>query len=161
MLRESINAFLLIGVSLVVHSSGIVALGIALVRRRHSIERRFGIFHTSLVLIIVFSILMMLHLFENCIWAAFYKWHGLFHNFETSLYFSLSTYTTIGYGDEVLPEKWRLLGSLQGIAGVLLCGLSTAFLFTVITVLFQSHVKHLDQETHLTDVDSGAERTGN
>jgi hypothetical protein len=160
MLRASINAFILIGICLAIHSSGIVALGVALVHRRHSIERRFGIVHTSVVVITIFSILMMLHLAENCIWAAFYSWHGLFHNFETSLYFSLATYTTIGYGDELLPERWRLLGSLQGIAGVLLCGLSTAFLFSVITVLFQSHVQHLDREAQLTNVESDTKRTG-
>jgi len=160
MLRASINAFILIGICLAIHSYGIVALGVALVRRRHSIERRFGVIHTSFVVILIFTILIMLHLFENCIWAAFYCWHGLFKNYETSLYFSLATYTTLGYGDELLPERWRLLGSLQGIAGVLLCGLSTAFLFSVINVLFQYHVQQLDLQTQLTAVDSDTERTG-
>ena len=83
----------------------------------------------------------MLHLIENCIWAAFYRGNGLFENFETSLYFSLATSTTIGYGDVVLPEKWRLLGSFQGISGVLLCGLSTAFLFSVVNSLFQLRIQ--------------------
>ena len=110
-------------------------------------------------MIIIFTILIMLHLFENCIWAAFYSWHGLFKNYETSLYFSLTTYTTLGYGDELLPQRWRLLGSLEGIAGVLLCGLSTAFLFSVISFLFQHHVQQLDLPKPLSDVDSDTERT--
>jgi hypothetical protein len=108
----------------------------------------------------VYTILIILHLFENCIWAAFYSWHGLFSNYETALYFSLATYTTLGYGDVLLPERWRLLGSLEGISGVLLCGLSTAFLFSVISVLFQHHVQQLNRQKQLTDVDSDTERTG-
>jgi hypothetical protein len=86
-----------------------------------------------------------LHILEACIWAVFYCWHQLFPNAETALYFSLGSYTTIGYGDVVLPEKWRLLGTLEGITGVLLCGLSTAFIFAVVNALFKIRVQQLNQ----------------
>jgi hypothetical protein len=135
MLTESIIAFLLIGICLVIHCTGLVLLGIPLLNWRRAIEQRAGTVYTILILITVFALLMLLHLVEICIWAAFYNLRGLFGNFETSLYFSLGTYSTIGYGDVVLPEKWRLLGALEGIAGVLLCGLSTAFLIRVVNAL--------------------------
>jgi voltage-gated potassium channel len=151
MLTESIIALILIGTSLIIHTSGIVGLGVLLVRQRGSIERRFGTVHNPLVLIGVFATLMLLHVAENCIWAAFYTWRGLFENYESSLYFSLSTYTTIGYGDVLLPEKWRLLGALEGISGVLLCGLSTAFLFAVVNALFQFRIQRMNQEKDLPD----------
>ena len=151
MLTESIIAFILIAICLVIHSSGILVLGAALFRRRREIGRRAGTVHSALVLIAVFATLMLLHVVETCVWAGFYNWRGLFGNYETSLYFSLGTYTTIGYGDVLLPEKWRLLGALEGISGVLLCGLSTAFLFTVVSALFQYHIQRMNREPDSPD----------
>ena len=159
MLTESTIAFILIGICLIIHTSGIVGLGLMLVSRRGSIERWFGTVFNPLVLIAVFASLMLLHVAETCIWAAFYSWRGLFANYETSLYFSLSTYTTIGYGDVVLPEKWRLLGALEGISGVLLCGLSTAFLFAVVNALFQFRIQRMNTGTNLPDTTPDAEPT--
>ena len=151
MLSELIVAFILIGICLVVHCGGIFALGTALLRWRRWFERRTGTVHSAVVLITVFATLMLLHVAEACIWAAFYHWRGLFENFEASLYFSLGTYTTIGYGDVLLPERWRLLGALEGLSGVLLCGLSTAFLFSVVSTLFQFRVQWKNQETDSPD----------
>ncbi len=151
MLNESIFAFLLSGICVVIHSAGMVLLGIPLVSRREAIGQRAGSVYNSLLLIATFAVLTLLHLVENCIWAAFYYWQGLFGNYETSLYFSLGTYTTIGYGDVVLPEKWRLLGAMQGLSGVLLCGLSTAFLFAVVNAFFQVRIEQINRETDLPD----------
>jgi hypothetical protein len=80
-------------------------------------------------------------LVETGIWAVFYLRRELFVDFETSLYFSLVSYTTIGYGDVVLPQNWRLLGGIEGLSGVLLCGLSTAFLFSYVNGLLQIRVQ--------------------
>ena len=79
----------------------------------------------------------MLHVSETALWALFYYSRGLFATFETALYFSLGSYATIGYGDVVLAHRWRLLGAIEGISGVLLCGISTAFMFAVINGMFQ------------------------
>ena len=151
MLTESIVALLLIGTCVVVHCGGILVLGEALVRQRRKIERRAGTVHTAVLFTGIFAALMILHVAENCIWAAFYHGLGLFGNYETALYFSLGTYTTIGYGDVLLPQKWRLLGSLEGISGVLLCGLSTAFLFAVVNALFQFRIQRVNRETDPPD----------
>jgi voltage-gated potassium channel len=97
------------------------------------------------VLVLVFAVVIGLSLIETAIWAAFYYYRDLFSNFETALYFSLGTYSTIGYGDVVLPQRWRLLGGIEGISGVLLCGLSAAFVFAVLNVLFQSRVQNLSR----------------
>ena len=143
MLTESITAFVMIGISLTIHTTGMVFLATPLVRWRAEIEQRVGVLYTTLLLIVVFAALMLLHLVENCIWAAFYYWWGVLGSYETSLYFSLSTYTTIGYGDVLLPQRWRLLGALEGISGVLLCGLSTAFLFSVVNARFQFRIQQM------------------
>ncbi len=56
---------------------------------------------------------------EAAIWAGVYVEVGALDNFEESLYFSLITYTTLGYGDIVLGDEWRLLASFQAANGVL------------------------------------------
>jgi hypothetical protein len=55
---------------------------------------------------------------------------------ESSFYFAGVTYTTVGYGDLLLPKEWRLFGPLEGLTGILMCGLSTAFFFAVLSKRF-------------------------
>jgi hypothetical protein len=139
-LRELLIAFGILGICLVIHITGMVVLGEQLVRRRPQIERHLSFVHTSLLLMTVFSIVILLHVGEACVWAAFYYLRGLFADFETSLYFSMKTYSTIGYGDVLLPHDWRLVGTVEGITGVLLCGLSAAFLFAIVNALFRFRI---------------------
>ena len=68
---------------------------------------------------------------QICVWAGFYALWGGLKDFETALYFLISTYTTIGYGDVVLPIGWRLLGAIEGVTGVLTYGWSTGAIFAV------------------------------
>ena len=97
--------------------------------------------HDAVLLILLFAGIMFLHITETCIWATFYYMQELFKDFETSVYFSLTSYTTIGYGDVLLPERWRLVGAIEGVSGVLLCGVSTAFIFAVISAMFQMRLQ--------------------
>ncbi len=57
-------------------------------------------------------------------------------SFEEALYFSTSSFTTAGYGDVVLTEKWRLMGSFEAANGMILFGWSTAFIFDVVSKLY-------------------------
>jgi len=130
----------------VIHIFGLTLLADWLIRhplrlKRHLSKRRY-----SLLLTAVFAIITLLHLLEAFIWAAFYYRFGLLDSFEASWYFSLGSYTTIGYGDVVLPPRWRMLGGLEGINGVLLCGMSTAFLFAIIKEMFD--IRGQQQATH-------------
>ena len=59
-------------------------------------------------------------------WATAFLLLGLFETFEASVYFSLVTFTTLGFGDVLLPEEWQLLGGLAAANGLLLFGLLTA-----------------------------------
>jgi hypothetical protein len=113
--------------------------------RFSTLETPTSLTQQTFVLVLVFAVVIGLSLIETGIWAAFYYYRDLFSNFETALYFSLGTYSTIGYGDVVLPQRWRLLGGIEGISGVLLCGLSAAFVFAVLNVLFQSRVQNLSR----------------
>lgn len=138
MLRGLGAGFILVSLCVVVHTYGLVLLADWLMRHPATTEAQFSVRRYSRLLIVVFAVITLLHLVETFIWAAFYDLMGHFSDLETSLYFSLGSYTTIGYGDVVLPAKWRLLGGIEGINGVLLCGLSAAFLFAVVNQMFQS-----------------------
>ena len=94
-----------------------------------------------MVVIAVFSGIILLHVAEATLWAVFYYSRDLFSDFETSLYFSLVSFGTIGYGDILLPQKWRLLGAIEGISGILLCGVSTAFIFAIVNAMFQLRIQ--------------------
>jgi hypothetical protein len=55
---------------------------------------------------------------------------------QAAAYFSGVTYTTTGYGDLVLPESWRLVGAIEALTGVLMCGWSTGFFFLIVSRRF-------------------------
>jgi hypothetical protein len=63
-----------------------------------------------------------------------YRWL-CFPSWEAASYFSASSYATVGYVDVVLPKTWRMLGPLESIIGVLMCGLSVSVLFAIATRL--------------------------
>ncbi len=77
---------------------------------------------------------------EMWMWALFFMATGepAVNTIESALYFSASTFTTLGLGDIVLGHQWRLLGSFEATNGLLLFGWSTAFLFEVIRDLYSN-----------------------
>ncbi|WJG09282.1 ion channel [Aliiglaciecola sp. LCG003] len=62
------------------------------------------------------------------IWALTFIYIGEFADIETAVYFAISSFTTLGYGDILMSEKWRILGSLSAVNGLIVFGLNTAFL---------------------------------
>jgi voltage-gated potassium channel len=92
------------------------------------------VWHTA-VLMIRFTIMtILLHLLQILLWTAFYRVR-CFRSWESCLYFSATSYSTVGYGDVVLPPVWRLLGPVEAIMGVLMCGISVSVLFAIATRL--------------------------
>jgi hypothetical protein len=75
------------------------------------------------------------------IWALAYIILGLFDTLEAALYFSVTAFTTLGFGDVLLPERWRLLAGICAANGLLLFGLITAFLVEFLTQLHHSQSK--------------------
>ena len=69
------------------------------------------------------------------LWAGAFRAFGLFDTFEESLYFSVVAFTTVGFGDVVLGENWRLLSGLLAANGLILFSLVTAFLLEFISIL--------------------------
>src|SRR5260370_38268958 len=75
-------------------------------------------------------------------WAACYRWLCL-PSWESALYFSATSYSTVGYGDVVLPANWRMLGPLESMIGVLMCGISVSLVFAMVIRLV-SHDTRVD-----------------
>ena len=88
---------------------------------------------------------------EILLWASFYRTR-CFPSWELAFYFSASSYSTVGYGDLILPSNWRLLGPLEAIIGVLMCGISVSVLFALVTRLLdrdtQSSLKKPTGQSH-------------
>lgn len=144
MLRELLIAFVIVSVCVLIHVGGIVIFAQFLIRKFPA-ESLGAMSRQAFLLILVFGVVITLHLIETGIWATFYFWNHHFPDYETALYFSLGTYSTIGYGDVVLPQRWRLLGGIEGISGVLLCGLSGAFIFAVVNAIYQARIQQRDR----------------
>ena len=71
-------------------------------------------------------------LLEVFIWAAAYMALGAIKNIEQAIYFSMVTYTTLGYGDVLLDEHWRLLASFEAANGIMMFGWTTAIIMAVV-----------------------------
>ena len=141
MFWELVVAFSIVAFCLVLHVASIVLMADWLVDQRAKRAETLRAVGYMVLLIATFSLMIVLHMIETAIWATFYYNRGLFPDFETSLYFSITSYTTIGFGDVVMPRAWRMLGGIEGISGVLLCGLSTAFVFAIVNALFQMRLQ--------------------
>jgi voltage-gated potassium channel len=105
----------------------------------------------SAVLVVKSTIaIIILHGLVILLWASFYRLQ-CFPSWELAFYFSASSYATVGYGDVILPTRWRLLGPLESMAGVLMCGVSVCLLFATITRLLYRDPRHsrkLDHASH-------------
>jgi len=96
---------------------------------------------TWLLVRLVWALLLM-HLVAVLIWAAFYRWTAGLPDMETALYFSGVAYTTIGFGDVLLDPHWRTLAPIEGLTGIVMCSLSAAFFFAVMSRLFLARQGH-------------------
>lgn len=79
-------------------------------------------------------VLVMANVFmlEVFLWAFAYMALGEIKELESAFYFSMVTFTTLGYGDIVLDQSWRLLASFQAATGIIMFGWTTAILMAVV-----------------------------
>jgi len=133
-------AAVLVALTLLIQSAGMATL-IHLVRT--SLEqgmRTFDAFHSGVLMVRFTSVIIGLHLLQVLLWAGFYRWK-CFPSWESAFYFSAASYSTVGYGDLLLPRMWRSLGPVESVTGVLMCGLSAGLLFAIVTRLVERDVR--------------------
>lgn len=94
--------------------------------------------HIAIMIVVVLG-LFMAHTLEAWIWAVFYWSVDETRSLSEAIYFSTVTFTTLGFGDVVLSNAWRLTSALQAVSGILLFGWSTAFLVNVRGLFWRKH----------------------
>ena len=80
----------------------------------------------------VMLLLVIGNIFQLAIWAALFIFLGEFDDVGKAVYFSAVNFATLGYGDIVMSERYRFLGPLEAINGVLMIGVSTALLMAAL-----------------------------
>ena len=129
LISRAILAWCLVATTVIVHAAGLTFA----LRRAVTATHRDRFWPMTGLIVELAWWLILIHMAEIAIWALFYWWKGCLPDAESAFYFSGVTYVTLGYGDVVLPEAWRLYGPLEGLTGILMCGLSTGFFFVVVS----------------------------
>jgi hypothetical protein len=130
-------AWTLMGVCVVVHAVGVT---IALRNVRGHTRLKPRLWRWVWLFVKLAGWIVFLHLLEISVWGVFYVWQDAMPDLPSALYFSAVTYTTTGYGDLVLPQDWRILGAIEALTGILMCGWSTGFFFAIVSRL------HIDDD---------------
>ena len=126
-------AVLLVSITLLVQCGGAAAL-IIWIRSIPRLTREVQVFHCAALVMQTTVAVIVLHGIVILLWASCYRWL-CFSSWESAFYFSASSYATVGYGDVVLASKWRLLGPLESMVGMLMSGVSIGLLFAAVTHL--------------------------
>jgi hypothetical protein len=139
MLAKILFALCLVATTVCFHAVSLVIVLNPVLRLTARLETRF--WPVTWLVVRLTWWLIAIHVVEIAIWALFFWWQKCVPDAESSFYFSGVTYTTIGYGDIVLPKEWRLFGPVEGLTGILMCGLSTAFLFATLSRMYATRTK--------------------
>jgi len=149
--HEAGLAILLISLTLWMQCLGIAALIIWLKRSLDGDIHRLRPFRSAVVFVRLTTRVIALHGLLILLWASWYRWLCL-PSWESALYFSATSCSTVGYGDVIVPGTWRLLGPLESVTGVLMCGISVSVLFALVTRLLdrdtKSSLKNSTEQSH-------------
>ncbi len=132
MISRLFFAWALMATCVVIHASGVTS---ALRWAREHAGIRAAFWGRMWLFVRIAAWIILFHLIEITAWGGAYWWAEAIPDLQSALYFSAVTYTTTGYGDIVLPVEWRLVGGVEALTGILMCGWSTAFFFAVVSRL--------------------------
>jgi len=130
----------LILLTVVMHALGLLFAELCVVQKLEAallqvkFRIRFPIIISSVVLFVT-----MLHGAEAAVWAVVYRMLGALPDETSAMLYSLSAITSYGHAGLYLLPRWQLMGALEALNGVMLFGLTTAFLFTVVQASSQSN----------------------
>jgi hypothetical protein len=138
---------LALGSLMIVANLAIQVLAVVLLLRMLMHKMNSGGFTPGLIadFRIISSILMVLfvgHILQFSSWALLFLLLGEFADFATAFYHSTVNFTSLGYGDIVMSDRWRLLGALEAANGVLMFGLTAGTTLSVMARLLDRAVKN-------------------
>jgi hypothetical protein len=99
-------------------------------RRHHDMLNTESWWPAFIVIGAVMFMLLIGNLMQVAIWAGLFMLIGEFGDYSTAFYHSLVNFASLGYGDIVMSEEYRLLGALEALNGVLMVGISAATLMS-------------------------------
>jgi Ion channel len=134
MLAKLLIAWCLMAFCVAIHALGLTAAFRWMKAHTSPVGTHF--WSATWMLIRAAGIAILLHLLQIAMWGFVYAWQGAMPNVTAAFYFSAVTYTTTGYGDLVLPPDWRVVGGIEALTGILMCGLTTGLFFAVFTRAF-------------------------
>ena len=137
--RQAGAAAILITLTLWLQTAGMAVLIYWARAKLASNIQKLGPLLSAVLMVRFTTAIIALHLLHIFLWTTFYHWQ-CFPSWETAFYFSTSSYTTVGYGDVVLSQRWRTLGPVESVVGVLMSGLSVSVLFAIMTRLVEREV---------------------
>ncbi len=149
-------AAVMVGATVVFHFVGLAALiAVLSTNLPRRMQAGTGLQKGFAILFTVFGLVVM-HTAEIWAYACLYLALGEFRDLETALYFSTTSFSTLGYGDVTLSHAYRLVGAIEGANGFLLIGWSTAFLVSVTNRmgLLEARLRHSDQQSPVQGADS-------
>ena len=119
---------LFLGLCLILHTLLLAFSTDWLATLDHKLRKwKFGA-RTVMLLLMALVVVVFAHTAQVWIWAAVYIHYGALANWNDAIYFSLVTYTSLGYGDIVLGPGIRIFAAFASVTGLLGFGLSTALL---------------------------------
>ncbi len=135
LLKIAIGALLMM-MTAAVHTLGMI-IGMRLIKRQEKAQKPQG-WRTSKVHLVNGIVLLMffVSLAEVLMWAGTYLVLGAIEGLEQAVYFSMVTFTTLGYGDILLDEHWRLLASFEAANGIIMFGWTTAIVLAAVQRLY-------------------------
>jgi hypothetical protein len=139
-------SLLLFAVTIAIHAVGVVLIARGLVRwRAGHAKATDGFFDTvpeSIGIIVAVALLLsVLHAFESTIWALVYVYLGAFPTIADATLYSVDSMTTRGSTGLHMANQWRMMGATEAGNGMLLFGISTAFLFAVMAGLWKKPLR--------------------
>lgn len=139
----------LTALTMATHATGIALLALATVSLRIRLETlsRLSLRHVLVVVIcligVVGLLLAALHAIEATLWAAAYWWLGALDSPGEAILYSIDSISTRGASGLILGRRWRMMGALEAMDGMLLFGISTAYVFATMqaywTLMTRSH----------------------
>jgi hypothetical protein len=133
MVLKLLTAWCLMALCVAIHAGG-VTTAMRWLRPKPVVAR--GFWRWTWLLVRVAAWMVLLHLLEISVWGYFYFRQAALPGLRAALYFSAVTYTTTGYGDLVLPEEWQLVGGVEALTGILMCGWSTGLFFAIVNRMY-------------------------
>jgi hypothetical protein len=134
MITKLLLALCLMALCVAIHASGVTSALRWARGRRYPVQQ---FWRWTWLFVAVAAWMILLHLSEITVWALFYLMKDAIADLQSALYFSAVTYTTTGYGDMVLPKEWRLVGGVEALTGILMCGWSTGFFFAIVGRMYE------------------------